>query len=110
MTKEQMIWDEALRRNEQKGWSRTKKILLITPALSVLLGYLIFKTQVFQNLWEKGINVLPSHSSGSPENPSQPMLIMSSDPLGFWARTLGVVETDATTFLDRAGLWNFDFP
>ena len=26
-----------------------------------------------------------------------------------WARTLGVVETDATTFLDRAGLWNFDF-
>jgi hypothetical protein len=84
MTKEQMIWDEALRRNEQKGWSRTKKILLIAPALSVLLGYLIFKTQVFQNLWEKGINFLPSHSSGSPENPSQPMVIMSSDPHGFW--------------------------
>ena len=35
---------------------------------------------------------------------------LATDPLGLWARTLGVVETDATTFLDRASLWNFDFP
>ena len=35
---------------------------------------------------------------------------LATDSLGLWDRTLGVVETDAKTFLDLAGLWNFDFP